>query len=125
MANALKVEGLKEFNRDVAKAERETKKVVRDRLKEVGDFVRVDAAGKLSQYDAYSASKLRVRVRQAGIFVEQSLRRTTGTRPDFGALQVTKALLPALAENEGELNEKMEKAADDLADVVEGKRLGL
>lgn len=117
----LKVDGLKDFNRDVAKAERDTKKRVRDRLKEVGEVVRVDAAGKLSRYDEHSASKLRVRVRQAGIFVEQSLRKTTGLRPDFGELQMERALLPAMSENESEFVDRMEKVADDLADIVEGK----
>lgn len=115
----IKVEGLREYQRAVSKAEKETKKVVRERLKEVGDFVRVDAAGKLSQYDAYSASKLRVRVRQAGVFVEQSLRKSTGLRPDFGELQMTRALIPSATENEAELEQKMEEAAEDLVRIVE------
>lgn len=125
MQTTLKVDGLKEFNRDLRQAEKDTRKVVRDKLKEVGDFVRADAAGRLDEYDPRSASKLRVRVRAAGIFVEQSLRKTTGLRPDFGQLQMTRALLPAMADNEGELMQKMEGAVNDLADVVEGRRLTL
>lgn len=119
----LKVEGLREFQRGVSKAEKDTRKAVRERLKEVGEFVRVDAMGRLSQYDERSAEKLRLRVRQAGIFVEQSLRKTTGLRPDFGELQMSRALIPALTDNEAELLRKMEAAADDLVDVVEREAL--
>ena len=117
----VKVDGLKEFNRDVRKAEKDTRKVVRDRLREVGDVVRVDAANRLQEYDDRSARGLKVRVRAAGIFVEQSLRRTTGLRPDYGALQMTRALIPAVEATEPQMVREMEKAADELADIVEGR----
>lgn len=116
----VKVDGLKDFNRDVRKAEKDTRKVVRNRLREVGEVVRVDAANRLQEYDDRSARGLKVRVRAAGIFVEQSLRKTSGLRPDFGELQMVQALLPSVQENEAEMVRQMEKAADDLADVVEG-----
>lgn len=117
----VKVDGLKEFNRDVRKAEKDTRKVVRDRLREVGGVVRVDAANRLQEYDDRSARGLKVRVRAAGIFVEQSLRRTTGLRPDYGALQMTRALIPAVEATEPQMVREMEKAADELADIVEGR----
>lgn len=44
----------------------------------------------------------------------------TGRRGDYGALQMRKALLPALAENEQEVVEAFEDAMDKVADIVEG-----
>lgn len=119
-ASTVRVKGLREFMRATARAEKETKKRIRDKLKEAGDVVREDAALRLRHYDARSASKLVVRPKVRGIFVEQSLRKTTGLRPDWGALQMTRALVPALDAKSGELERRLEKAVDELADIVEG-----
>jgi hypothetical protein len=58
-------------------------------------------------------------VRQRGIAVEQSRRRTTGKRPDFGALQMTRALMPSLDEHEAETMQELERAMDEVADIFD------
>jgi hypothetical protein len=55
-----------------------------------------------------------VRVRQRGVAVEQSRRRTTGLRPDFGVLQMQRALLPALDTKQSEVVDKVEQLLDTL-----------
>lgn len=118
------IKGLREFQRAVAKADRETKTVVREKLKEAGDVVREDASERFQRYDAKSAAGYRTRARVGSVFVEQSLRKTTGLRPDYGSLQMRRALLPALEAKGGEVERKLEDAIDDLADIFEGRRFG-
>lgn len=119
MADTVRVKGLREFQRALAKGDKETKKQVRDRLKKVGEIVRVAAAERFSGIDAGSASGFRVAVRQRGVAVEQSRKRTTGLRGDYGALQMRRALVPAVDEKEGEVVDEFERALDDIADIVE------
>lgn len=115
------MEGLREFLRATSKADRETKKKVRDRLKEAGDVVREEASRLFSPVSAKSAAGYRVRARVTGVHVEQSLRKTTGTRGDYGALQMRRALVPALVAKEDEVVREMEKAAEDLTEIVGGR----
>ena len=99
-------------------AGKETKKLVRDRLRQMAKPVLDDARSKLSRYDARSASRLGISVRRVGtIAVEQRLRRTTGARPQFGALQMREALMPALEENTDRIERQLERALDDIADA--------
>ncbi len=46
--------------------------------------------------------------------MRQRARRTTGTRPDFGALQMRKVLIPALDDNEREILAGVEHMLDKL-----------
>lgn len=69
---------------------------VKDELLQVGGEVRDDATLRFWKYSNVSAAGFQERVRAGGLVrVEQSLRKTTGKRPDWGALMVTKAMLPA------------------------------
>lgn len=115
----LKVRGFKEFVRACDHAGKETKKQVRGTFRKVGDIVKVEAAARFASYDARSAAGYRTVVRQRGVSVEQSLRKTTGKRPDFGALQMTKALIPALDDKADEVEHAMEAAIDKVADHFE------
>lgn len=82
---------------------------VKEGLREVGEVVRDDAEERFAEYDASSAAGFRVRVRAAGrVVVEQTRRRTTGRRPDYGSLMMTKALLPARDAKEAEAAEVLE-----------------
>lgn len=99
-------------------AGKETKKMVRDRLRQVAVPVLEDARRKLSRYDARSASRLGISVRRVGtVSVEQRLRRTTGARPNFASLQMNEALSPALDENTDRIMRDFEDALDDIADA--------
>lgn len=106
------VRGYRELLRACDRSGRDTKKEVRQALRNVGEVVRADAAGRFDGYSAKSAAGFKVRVRQRGVAVEQSLRKTTGTHPEWGALQMTKALLPARAADEAKIEREFELALD-------------
>lgn len=116
----VRVRGYKEFARACNKAERETKGEVRGVYKQVGEIVRREAAGRFAPIDAGSAAGFRVAVRTRGVSVEQRRKRTTGNRGDYGALQMRRALLPAMAEKENEVVEAFEDALDKVADILDG-----
>jgi hypothetical protein len=117
--DTLRVEGLTPFLRATARAEKETKKQVRGALKEAGDVVKIEASSRFQRFDHKTAEGFRTRVRQTGVSVEQSLRRTTGTRPDYGALQMREALLPAMEEKSREVEDTFNDAMDKVADTFE------
>ncbi len=110
------VRGYREFLRACDRAGKETRKEVRGTFREVGDIVKVAARTRFQAIDARSAAGYRTVVRQRGVSVEQSLRKTTGTRPDFGALQMSRALLPAMAAKQEQVERSFEKAIDKVAD---------
>jgi hypothetical protein len=56
----------------------------------------------------------RTRVRGGSVFVEQSRGRTTGEHPEFGVLQMERALLPALSGREDEVTRSLEDMLDTL-----------
>lgn len=115
----LRVKGYREFMRAAAKAPKDARKEVRAAFREVGQIVREDAAQRLQELSPKSASRLRTRVRQAGVAVEQSLRKTTGKRPDWGATQMRRALVPALEDKQDEVEHAMDEALDRVADHFE------
>jgi len=119
----VRVKGLREFMRATAKAEKGTKKAVQDKLKEAADIVRVEASQRFTPTSAKSARGFRTRARMSGAFVEQSLRKTTGDHPTYGRLQMRRALEPALEAKSHEVEQRLEKAVDDLADTMERKTL--
>jgi len=97
---------------------KDVKRLVRGKLREAAEPVRQDASSRFVKYDAKSASKYGITVRRTGfVTVEQRLRKSASQdrrRPKFGALQMEKALLPALADN-GELIEQRVGEAVSLA----------
>ena len=109
--------GYREFMRATAKAEKETKTVIHTKLREAGDVVREDAARRFLRYDVKTASGFRIRSRVGGVFVEQKLRKTTGLHPEFGALQMRVALVPALDAKSNEVVRRMDQALEQLADI--------
>ena len=119
MAEAVRVKGLKEFLRATAKADKETKERVRKRFKTAGEIVQRDAAGRFFRYDAKSAAGYRTVVRARGVVVEQRYGKTTGQHPEFGSLQMSRALVPSAEYNLDRVEREFEKALDELADIVE------
>ena len=104
------VHGLREFLKANAKAPKETRLAVRHTLRDVGDVVRDEAQSRFSSVNSRSAAGFKTRVRQRGIAVEQSIRKTTGKHPEYGSLQMRKALLPALMSKEDDMNRELERA---------------
>ena len=121
MADGIKVTGYKEFLKACDRADKETKKFVRETFRDVGDIVKDDAQKRLAKIDERSAAGLRTVVRQRGVSVEQSLRKTTGEHPEFGTLQMEEALLPALDEQEPQVGRAFSRAIDKVADNFDRK----
>lgn len=115
-SETLRVHGLRELQRDLGKADKSLKREVNKRLRGIGQVVSEDARARFGRYDTKSAMGLRPRVRAGGlVVVEQRRGKTTGKRPDFGALQMRRALLPALASKSGEIEREFGRMLDDLA----------
>jgi hypothetical protein len=96
-------------------ADKDSRKELRAALRDVGHIVRRDAASLLVREDpkhARSAAGYKVYVRQRGVSVEQSLRRTTGNHPEFGKFQARHALFPAAEENRDEVEREFVHALE-------------
>lgn len=122
MAGTVVVTGFKELvaaSSILVPAERAA---TREAFESVGEIVRLKGARGLVQYkeDKYhrpqdavkSASSFKVRVRQRGVEVEQSLRKTTGAHPEWGKTQMKHGLLPALFGSEAEIYAEFDRAID-------------
>lgn len=112
--SALVVRGYTELVSAFAKAEEDVKNEFFELLREVGDIVRADASARFAPYNARSAAGFRTVAQRTSVDVRQSLTKTTGQRPDYGALQITKALLPALDARSEEIREKFEELLDQI-----------
>lgn len=111
----VRVSGYREFVRACNRAaDRDIPKGVREAGKRAGEVVRADAERRFAAYNARSAAGYRVRVRVGGIFVEQSLRKTTGKHPEYGALQMRRALIPAADENQEATVAAYERELDEI-----------
>ena len=114
-AGTVRVKGLKELQRDFRRMSKDLSKEVRDGLRESAKPVQQEAANLFRGVDARSAAGYKVRVRQRGVAVEQSRKRTTGLHPEYGAMQMRKALLPALANREKDVIEGVDRVLGRLA----------
>ena len=84
------------------KAGSDIKKYTRDALRTAAEPIRDEAAVRFAPIDLKSASRFGISVLGSGkIRVEQRLRKTSGRHPEFGRLQMGRALIPALAEQPG------------------------
>lgn len=113
------VSGYRQFLRACAKAEPDSRREVRGAFRKVGEHVRVEAVSLFERYSPKSAAGFKVRVRQRGISVEQSLLKTTGRQPKWGALQMRKALIPARTNTRTATEREFEAALDRVADHFE------
>lgn len=118
-AQTLRLKGYREFQRAVRRAGKESRTEVRAALREAVEPVRAEAVSRFSLIDARSAAGYRTAVRQRGVAVEQRLRKTTGRHPEYGSLQMRRALLPALASNEELIEQRVEQALDRIANHFE------
>jgi hypothetical protein len=83
-------------------------------LRRAAEPVAADARRREQRWRGASISTIGPRVTPAGVSVTQRARKVTGTRPDFGALQMREAMLPALADHVDDV----ERAAEDVLDVI-------
>src|SRR4051812_8576576 len=116
MAGAtLAVTGYRPMLRALNDADKGAKRAVRTTLRQAVDPVRMDAAARVADKNARTATGYKGRIRQRGVAVEQSLRKTTGLHPEWGAWQMRHALVPALEDNEEKTNQLMEQSLDMVA----------
>ena len=90
---------------------------MRDELRKVAVPVRDEATALFLATISRDARKTNygISVRKAGtISVEQRRRRTTGKHPEFGALQMKDALIPALEHNERKVVDALDDVLADL-----------
>lgn len=92
-------EGLRDVLRGLKKVDEDIYRDIRDELENAGKLVKNEGRKLFTPYDSFSAQGFVVRVRPLSrgslVSVEQNLKKTTGQRPAWGALQMTEALIPA------------------------------
>ena len=115
MASSVKVRGLAELNRAFKHVDQDLKHQLERKLTDAAQLVAVSARSRFSAIDARSAGGFRPRVKGFGrVVVEQRYRRTTGLRPDFGSLQMRRALLPALYSEQDQVMHELEDMLDTI-----------
>jgi hypothetical protein len=114
VTETLQVTGLTELIKALHEVDRGLEKEVREGLREGGQKVQGAATARFMRYGQKTARGFRTVVRQRGVSVEQSLRKTTGLQPQWGKLQMRKGLLPALEAEQGEVAELVEKRVGGL-----------
>lgn len=116
MAGSVKVKGQRDLVRAFRSMEKDVAKETRKGLKDAAEPVRREAQARFSVHSIKSAAGFRVAVRTRGVAVEQRLSRTTGAHPEWGALQMETALIPARESKTDEVIDALEKVLDRLGD---------
>lgn len=115
MANvAVHVRGYRECISALNKVNREVSKETKAALKDAADPVAASSREKLARYQGASLGTIGPRVTTQGVFVTQRAKKVTGKRGDFGALQMTRGLMPALDEHGDEIEHGVVAAFDTL-----------
>lgn len=106
---SVRLHGLAELQRALKKLGSDEAKRIDVELREIGSLIAEDARQRFSAIDVGSASGFRARTKGFGrVVVEQQKRKRTGRRPDYGALQMTRALIPARSENVDRIVERID-----------------
>lgn len=118
MSAIIEYEGLRDLIQAFKEVDGEILPELKEDLGRVGDIVRDDAQRRFDSVSTKTASGFETRVRIGGagalVVVAQSLRKTTGRRPDYGARQMKDALLPARAAKHEEAVQILEDGAGRL-----------
>jgi len=117
----IRVDGLSQFLIALDHADRKLKREVRERLRQVGDETKKETADLIDQElkSPVSARGVKTRVRRRGVDVEQSLRKTTGLRPDWGVTQMRKGFLPGFEKTAPSIEPRLEEALHEVIGVIE------
>lgn len=115
MEGQVKVKGLRQLHRALKNLDEGVKRELEQELRDAGEIVATGSRQRFLGIDARSAAGFKSRVKGFGrVVVEQSRRRTTGLRGDYGSLQMRRALLPSLVENEPRVLNAVEGMLDRL-----------
>lgn len=112
-AARVEVKGLREFQRDMRRASKDVAKEFTKTMVELGAPIAADARSRADRYGSAVSNKIRPRVKGASLFLE-SRARSKGIRPDFGALVMGQALIPAVEGHADEVVDGFSKAVDEL-----------
>lgn len=114
----VRITGLRETRRAFRKMSGRMDVELRAALREAAWPVARTARSTLAEkYAGASAKTIGPRVTVAGAAVTQRARKVTGKRGDFGALQMTHVMIPALHAHEGEIEDSAAKVIDVLAAI--------
>ena len=114
-AAQVKIRGLRELHRALKRYDAELKLDLERELRDAGAIVAADARQRFSAIDARSAQGFKTKLRGFGrVVVQQQRRKTTGQHPEFGSLQMRRALIPSVASNEDRVINTIEGMLDRL-----------
>lgn len=117
MADALgvKTKGLKELRRALKGVDADASKELDNQLKEVAEVVASGARQLFTAIDSRSAAGFKPRLRGfSQVMVTQTRRRKSGQRPDYGSLQMRRALIPALWSNKTNIERRLENMIESV-----------
>ena len=114
MDTTVRVYGVQEVNRAFRHVDRSLALEFGKDLKAAAAPV-VAAAKAKEKWQGASIGTIRAKRAGARVYVEQSAKKVTGKRGDFGALQMRQALIPALDENAAEVFAGVEIVLDKYA----------
>lgn len=119
---SIRAEGITGFIHFVERTTIETQWFVHHKLAEVAEPVREEATRLFTKFSAKSAAGYAIRTDTPGIVdVYQTIPKTTGRHPEWGALQMREALLPALDRKSSEVEDRLGTA---IGDIIEGSPIG-
>lgn len=108
-AVAVKVKGLKELRRALKDVSVDASKGLDRELKALAEVVAEEARQRFAAIDPRSAAGFKPRLRGfSSVVVAQTRRRKTGQHPEFGSLQMRRALLPALWSERNNVERRLE-----------------
>ena len=110
------VRGYRETDRAFRKISKEISGGMRDDFKKAAEPVADAARTKIGRFAGASLGTIKPVALARGVVVRQDARTVTGTRPDFGSVQMRLGLIPALTENIDEVTREIERALDRIAD---------
>lgn len=113
-AYTLRVKGYREVLRALNQVDKDTRKSVLAGLKKGAEPVAADARSLLSRFSGLDTGSIQPRAVARGVYVTQKRGKKTGTRPDFGSLQMRDGLIPAAYRNQDRIVGAVEDAIDDL-----------
>jgi hypothetical protein len=112
----IRVEGLREVQKAFRDVDKSLVTSLGGELKRAAEPVVASAKTKVARFQGASVGTIRAVRSGPNVYVEQSARKVTGLRGDFGSLQMRTVLEPALDENENRVFAEVERVLDKYAD---------
>jgi hypothetical protein len=112
VATTVRVHGIREVTAAFRKIDGELAKRFGSDLKKAAEPVAEESRRTVTRYRGASVGTIRAKQSGARVFVEQSARKVTGHRGDFGALQLRNVLEPALEDQSDHVFAEVERILD-------------